>query len=68
MTMFTTAIPVWLNTTCENGHHEERQLGLQTQLTEDNYDCSECQGDLAKINISGSSNADMRTLEEVRGE
>jgi len=68
MTMFTTAIPVWLNVACEDGHHQDIQLGPQNSLQEV-FKCGECGStEIAKVNISGSSNANMRTLDEVRAE
>jgi len=72
MTMFTTAIPVWLNLTCgECGHHQDMQLGPEMQITEDpettDYKCGNCGSrQPGKVNINGSSNANMRTVEEVR--
>lgn len=67
MTIFTTAIPVWVNVTCGEGHHEDRQLNPKTTLPLQDYTCSECgSSEISKINIDGSSNADMKTLQDVR--
>jgi len=67
MTMFTTAIPVWVNVTCGNGHHEDRQLNPETTLPLQDFRCSECGSEeLAKVNISGADNEHMTTLEQVR--
>jgi len=70
--MLTSAIPVWLNITCDQGHSRDYQLSPQTTLlTEDNHDweCSECGStEIKKVNISGSSNANMKTLDKVRAE
>ena len=71
--IFTTAIPVWLNVTCGNGHHQDYQLGPQDQLSEDkqvdDFSCRECgTAEISKVNISGAANANMRTLEEVNAE
>lgn len=69
MTMFTTAVPVWLNVTCgECNNHQDRQLGPQQQLTEDpelrDFTCNECGShSIGKINIAGKSNKNMAEAE-----
>lgn len=70
--ILTSGIPVWLNVTCDEGHHNDYQMGSKmTLMSEDNFDweCNECGStEIKKINISGSSNANMKTLDEVRAE
>lgn len=65
--MFTTAIPVWLNITCDDcQHHQDLQMQPDYNLSQV-YECEECGStEIGKVNISGSANADMKTLEEVR--
>lgn len=75
MTLFTSAIPVWLNITCgECGNHQDHQLSPEKTLEINNqemrnFTCSECGSSIiGKINVDGSSNSQMKTLEEVRAE
>lgn len=68
--IFTTGVPVWLNIACENGHHQDIQLGPQDTIMTDEeemadfgFECEECGStSIEQLNISASAN---QKLEET---
>jgi len=66
-------IPVWLKISCENGHHESLQLDPQSTYAinegETGFQCPRCgTTQFNKITVDGSSNQNIKTLEQQRKE